>query len=74
MTAITVRSSSFPSSGAMKRICFVRSTAARAPAVSSRLEMSMAAKSSSRRDAAACHHDVSVCSRIQVESSFRHAL
>jgi len=74
VTAITVRSFSFPSSGAMNRICFARSMGGLSLAVSSMLEISMAEKSSPRRAPADAHHDVSLCSRIHVDSSSRHAL
>ncbi len=87
VTAITVRSSSFPSSGAMKRIACVRSTGATAPPVILRLDMSIAANSSARsrrrristmwsagaRASMSSRHSATRCSRGETAARWRDA-
>ena len=73
-TEITVRSSVFPSSGAMNLTALVKSTGANDAPETLRLEMSIAPKSAAGRLSPPGHQSDSLASCIHVESAFRHAL
>jgi hypothetical protein len=72
-TSITVRSSAFPSSGAMKRVRAVTSAGA-APPIRRTLVTSIQPQSASGRSNASRSPRPSARSRIQVERVLRHAL